>query len=89
MSMKSANQQQFKNFSQNLIHIRTYYGLSKVRMAQLLGIGVGTLNKLEQGKIPPRLTIDILFFVQKEFHISPAQLLSGVLEQFDCHRNGR
>ena len=82
MSIQNENQQQFKNFSQNLSNIRTYYGLSKARMARLLGIGIGTLNQLEQGKIPPRLTIDILFLLQKQFHISPTQMLSGILEQF-------
>ena len=68
-----------KIFSYNIIVLRAHYGYSQKRMAQLLGIGVGSLCKIERGIIPPRLTVDIIFAVQKHFHISPDTLFSEEL----------
>ena len=50
-----------KNFSRNIILLRSHYGYSQKHMAQLLGIGVESLRKIEKGIIPPRLTVDVIF----------------------------
>jgi len=68
-----------KNFSRNIILLRAHYGYSQKHMAQLLGIGVESLRKIEKGIIPPRLTVDVIFAVQKHFHISPDTLFSKEL----------
>ena len=44
-------------------------------MARLLHIGVASLNKIENGELPPNLSIEILFQIHKHFHIRPNQLL--------------
>ena len=62
-------------FAHNIRWLRKKYGLSKKKMAELLGIGLWSLNRLERGEIPPRMTIDILFAVQKHFGISPSAQL--------------
>ena len=61
------NAQQFSNFLYNIGWLRRYYRIPKKRMAQLLGISVRTLNKLEAGSIPPKVGIDIIFQLHKQF----------------------
>ena len=46
-------------FAHNLTWLRKKHGLSKRDMARRLGIGMESLNKLEQGIIPPRQTANI------------------------------
>lgn len=36
-------------------------------MAKILGIGITTLNKIEQGVLPPRLSAEILFRIREYF----------------------
>ncbi len=62
-------------FTHNIMWLRRHYGLSKKRMADMLKIGLWSLNKIEKGEVPPRLTIEVLFVVQKCFGISPTSLL--------------
>lgn len=66
-------------FFRNISGLRTHYGYSQKYMAQLLGIGVGSLRKIERGMIPSRLEIDIVFAVYKHFGISPSVLFSQEL----------
>lgn len=66
----------FAVFCHNIAGLRAHRGYSKKHMAQLLGIGVGSLNKIECGMLPPRLTVDVLFAVYGHFHIRPSVLLS-------------
>ena len=75
--MKSA---ELEMFCYNIKEIRRHYGIPKKKMAELLGIGVGSLNQIEQGVIPSRLTVEILFAVQKQFKITPDVLLSVPIE---------
>ena len=76
-------------FCRNISGLRKQYGYSKKEMAQLLGIGIRSLNKIECGVLPPRLTVDVLFAVYEHFHIWPSVLLSQVLfpvsQQNDVH----
>ncbi|MBQ9963765.1 MAG: helix-turn-helix transcriptional regulator, partial [Clostridia bacterium] len=65
--------------SHNMKHIREQYAFSKRDMARLLGIGIGSLNKLEKGELPPRLGVEILFNIQHYFGISPQILLTEKL----------
>lgn len=63
----------------NIAGLRRYYGYSKKYMATLLGIGVKTLDKIEAGVVPPRLSAEILVSLYRHFHILPAALLSQQL----------
>ena len=40
-------------------------------MANVLNISVYALNEIEKGKIPKKLSIEIIFKLQKHFKISP------------------
>ena len=73
------NHIELENFAYNIVWLRKHYGISKKKMAQLLKVGLWTINKLEKGEFPPGLKIDILFTVQKEFRILPADQLSHKL----------
>lgn len=70
----------FAFLSHNILWLRRHYGISRKRMAALLGIGLWSLKKIEKGKLPPRLTIEILFTLYEQFGISPSVLLSRRLE---------
>ena len=79
--MSAANtHDSFAVFLHNIVWLRSHYGISKKRMARMLGIGLWSLNKLEQGIIPPRMDIHIIFAVSKQFGISPSDLFSVPLK---------
>ena len=61
--------------SKNIKCLRKTNGMTKKEMAKLLGIGEGTLSKLENGVLPPRLTVEILFVLEREFDIQAHRFL--------------
>ena len=68
-------------FMQNVAWLRKRFGLSKQQMAKYLQIGVGSLTKLEQGILPPRLDVEILFTIQVLFGVPISVLLGQRLEE--------
>ena len=52
-------------------------------MAELLGVGIGTINKFERGEYPERLGVDIIFNIWKHFRITPTALLDNHLDGED------
>ena len=46
----------------------------------MMGIGVQSLNQIERGTVPPRLTVEVLFAVQRQFGLSPSLLLKKPFE---------
>lgn len=62
-------------FLHNIVWLRKHHGLSKKEMANRLGIGLWSLNKIEKGELPPRLYCDVIFAVYRNFGISYADLL--------------
>ena len=65
-----------KVLGENLLSLRKKYHLTQAQMAKKLGIGIGSLRKLEHSVLPPRLTCDFLFAVYFQFGISPTQLFT-------------
>lgn len=63
-------------FLHNVIWLRKHYGLSKKEMAKKLGISVWMLNKIEKGELPPRLAIDVLFCIYKEFGVFMSDIVT-------------
>ena len=59
----------------NISYLRKTHDLSKKEMAQLLGISISALNRIEQGELPSRLSISILFRIQTHFRVSPFEEL--------------
>jgi len=78
------NEGQLNNFMQNLINIRRYYGISKKRMAQLLGISLPSLNQLETLSLPGRLSVEVLVRMCRQFRLAPDALFEGILADFQA-----
>ena len=64
----------------NIVWLRKHYGISKKRMAKMLGIGLWSINKIELGEIPPRLDVRIIFAISRQFSIPPAELFRVYLQ---------
>lgn len=67
---------ELENFCRNILSLRKLHNLSQKQMAEKLHIGVESLKKIEAGQVPPRLRIDVLFYIQKHFGYTPAQIVS-------------
>lgn len=74
-------------FMSNMVWLRKKYGFSKVKMAKLLGIGVGSLNKIEKGELPPRISVDVVFNIHKHFGILPKKQFTKLWECFESEKN--
>ena len=74
IATREQKETEIEQFLENIISLRKHYGLSKKRMAQILGIGMGNYNKIEQGIFPKRLTTDVIFNITKYLKIPPAAL---------------
>ena len=61
-------------FCQNIKILRERNGLSKKKMAEILGIGVKSLSNLEQGIMPPKMGTNIIFKISQHFKIKPCEL---------------
>ena len=66
----------FDIFFYNIVWLRKHYGLSKKEMAHKLHIGLWTLNKIERGELPPRLSCDVVFSAHRNFGIRCSDLFS-------------
>ena len=70
------NRKEYALLCQNICYLRKKHGLSRTAMARKLHITTKTLDLLESGIIPEYVYIDFLFHIQKDFGISPTQMLS-------------
>ena len=70
----------------NITWLRKKHGLSKVAMANMLGISRYTLNKIERGRMPPRLGCEIFLTIYRKFGIRPSVLVSQRLEETENAR---
>lgn len=70
-------------FCENIRRLRAKHHLSRKGMAKQLGISVYSLNLIEKGTIPDRLTCEVIFEVYRRFGISPKMLFSEIIEEMD------
>ncbi len=75
----------YTNFCRNIRYLRAKHHLSQQEMAKLLGIGVGTLRKMEQGMIPPRLGCGVLCRLAASFHVSANAMIWKDLRQWELY----
>ena len=68
------------NFMYNVAYLRRKHGLSRSRMAAILGISVKTLDHIEQGDFPKNLPAEVLFHILRWFGILPGRMLSDRLD---------
>lgn len=67
-------ERQRNNFLYNVAWLRRQHRLSKKKMAQLLGISIGSLNKIENGELPPRASLEVLNKIHNTFGIALTDL---------------
>ncbi len=63
-----------EDFCENIKILRISNDLSKKEMAQRLGISVRTLNIIESGELPKRLSTKIIFIIVDNFNVKPEDL---------------
>lgn len=78
--VKEQCEQQIKIFLENIVYLRKHYGLSKKKMAKILQIGVGSLNKIERGELPERLGVDVILHMEDYFRIPAKDLFQKIGE---------
>lgn len=77
--MRRETEKEMRCFMRNVARLRAEHGLSKREMAKRLGIGVGTLNKLERGQLPARLSVSVIYSIYREFGVLPSQQFADLL----------
>ena len=70
--MKKRTLEEWVIFVHNVAWLQEQHKLSDREMSKKLGISPPTLAKIKNGELPPRLGVEILFYIQKEFNIAPA-----------------
>ena len=63
------------NLCQNIRHLRKVHLLTQREMAQIIGISVGMLRKIECGCPTARISCAALYQVCKHFHVSSDAIL--------------
>ena len=66
-------------FCRNMKALRRGHGYSKKKMAEVCGVSVATITKVEAEILPPRLRVTIVFRVSDHFALQPRQLLLPML----------
>ena len=61
-------------FCENVKQLRKLHGLSKSKMAKLLGISTAGLSAIENGIIPPRMSCAVILRASDAFGIAPKEL---------------
>lgn len=79
MSIESNTQ--WPVFAHNIAYLRKKNGLTKKEMAKLLGIGEGSLSKIEKGECPEKLNLRIVYDIERLFGISPSEQFLREIEE--------
>ncbi len=78
--MRKETDRELEIFMKNVSLLRKNNGLTKKEMAKIIGISTATLNKIEGGDFPPRLSANVLIRIYHKFGIFPSKLLSKIIE---------
>ena len=65
-----AAEKELKHFCKNVLYLRKEYGYTQKEMANILGISVSSLRKVEKGMIPRCITAETLYNLCYYFQIS-------------------
>ena len=79
--MDSTETSDIQNLLHNITFLRKHHNLSKKKMARLLHIGIPTLNKIEIGVLPDRLSAEVLVYLANYFGYTTDDLLFRWLEE--------
>lgn len=68
------------NFTHNVKWLREHYGYSKTRMAKILKISTASLERIENGELPAKLNMNVLFRIGDFFGVDPGRLTAEKFE---------
>ncbi len=66
------------NFMNSIAYLRKKNWFSKKEMANVLNISIYSLNRIERGELPEKLSVEIVFNLQKHFKISPEKQFKNI-----------
>ena len=66
---------------ENIGLLRKSFGLSQKEMAQICGIGVSSLRKIEKEKIIPDISVEIIFLLSRHFNLPPKRFFTPLNEK--------
>ena len=75
------NDKYIENLCKNIKLMRTQNNFTQQEMAKILGIGLSSLKKLEEGTVPSLLGINILFIINNIFGVAPASIFLDPFEK--------
>lgn len=68
-----------KTFCQNVLRLMRKNGLSEKEMIEIMQISKVSFNKLKDGFLSNRITVDTLMLLCKRFNVSPHEILDDEL----------
>lgn len=74
---------EMNHLANNLTYLRKENGISKQELADIMGVGLWTVTKLERGELPPRMKVEALFRIQHRFGVSVHRLLGERLSNVE------
>lgn len=63
-------------FCKNIKYLREKHNLEKREMADICGIDIPSLEKIEKGILPDSISIDIVINLYRHFNISPEKFFA-------------
>ena len=79
--MKNVKDEECLVFLRNIAYLRKKNGLSKKEMANLLGISVYSITKIENGIFPKNLKAEVIYNIYKKFKIKPSEQFSQIFAE--------
>jgi len=78
--MKDKIEPELSNLLYNIKYLRLKHGLSKKEMTELMGIGLGSLNRIESGEVPRNLGTRVIVELMLHFRVSARDLMEKHLD---------
>ena len=77
--MKTEIESEIIKFTKNVAKLRKKHNLSKIRMCNILKTSIHSLNKIEKGIIPKKLSLEVVFRIENHFGITPKDQFSTTI----------
>lgn len=71
---------EIQTFCNNVRILRKSRKITRKEMCAALKIGMKTLNKIESGVLPPKLSCDVIYRLSVYFDVTPKELFSPLPE---------
>ncbi len=69
-------EQEILFFCKNIKYLREKHDLEKQEMADICGVDIPSLEKIEKGILPDLISIDIVINLYRHFNISPEKFFA-------------